>query len=165
MKFTLILINILIHMCGQMFTVQAWKVNIVTWVWPNIWKGDRIKWTERGMISASSLLTEKRREKTGIIGGAVVTFWNHFSTLLKKQDKVKVLQRITEMCFQFVSSYSTLNPILLKSLPLLAFSGHCFIYWFSCDQTKPRNWRVNSLQTEVKDAKRIVVLWKVFRLF
>ena len=80
------------------------------------------------MISASSLLTEKRREKTGMIGGAVVTFWNNFSTLLKKQDKVKVLQRITEMCFQFVSSYSTLNPILLKSLPLLAFSGHCFIY-------------------------------------
>ena len=79
------------------------------------------------MISASSVLTKKRREKTGMIGGDVVTFWNHYSTLLKKQDKIKVLQRITEMCFQFASSYSTLNPILLKFLPL-AFSGYCFIY-------------------------------------
>lgn len=157
------LISILVHMCGQMFIVQAWKANTVTRVWPNIWKRDQIKWTESDMISASSLLTKKRREKTGMIGGDVVTFWNHFSTLLKKQDKIKVLQRITEMCFQFASSYSTLNPILLKFLPL-AFSGYCFIYWFSFDQIKPRNWCVNSLQTKVKDAKRIVVLWKVFRL-
>ena len=116
------------------------------------------KWHDLSFLTAPW-----RREKTGMTGGAVVTFWNHFSTLLKKQDKIKVLQRITEMCFQFVSSYSTLDPIILKFLPL-AYSGHCFIYWFSFDQIKPRNWCVNSLQTKIKDARRIVVLRKVFRL-
>lgn len=58
-------------MCGQMFIVQAWKANIVTRVWPNIlskdhwrvWKADQIKWTESGMISASSLLTGEERKQ------------------------------------------------------------------------------------------------------